>query len=474
MPQTATEKMRAFLRSGKYLAPENLADYSSDYRSCPPLGPVETADMRHHRERLREASTAAQADTPRPTLEPLPDRDIVELPDRPEANPISDAHLLALSAGRCLHRYARREVCRRCIESCSAGAIHSGDDTPRIEYAACLGCAACVSACPTGAIRWLPTNPQEVLQHMQDALSPHVDRGSPPPIVAFIRKGIDPPTTTREAPPLVIIEVATIGIVGAAVLLSAMAMGAAGVFILVDDTAGDSLRRRLSEEIRWSLRLLTAWGYSDGSIGLLPSTSGTVQLPTGLTGYGVPPVPYPFDPNVRFVSRRAAEHLAGHGPDPGIIVPLPDGTPFGTVQIDGSRCTLCMACAGACRLHALVARNGDAPGLGFTESLCVQCGACAMVCPEQAITLVPRMNPDPVGTAECLPLHQTQPARCSVCGRVFASSQMLSSIQRKLRGHWMYSDLAAQNRLQMCDRCRIQDLFLRKKPDSVSVESGNP
>lgn len=339
--------------------------------------------------------------------------------------------------------------------------------------AACIGCAACVSACPTDALRWLPATPQVLLQDLRDAMAPHIQQGAAP-IVVYFQQGTDFPATGRESEAtVVVLEVAAIGLVGMAALLTAMALGAAGVVILVDDTVGDHVRRRLSEEVRWSLCLLTAWGFSDDCIGLWPFTGATARLPALSNRYSVPPAQYSFDHLERILIRRAAGHLARHGRNPSTIVALPHGAPFGTVRIDGAQCTLCMACAGACRMKALVAISGDAPGLGFMESLCVQCGACAHVCPEQAITLVPRMNPDPISTASRSALHQIQPARCSLCGRVFASSQMIASIQRKLRGHWMYADIAGQNRLHMCDQCRVQEIFLKSKPVSslLTVES---
>jgi ferredoxin len=472
---TATEKMRAFLRSGKYVASDSLDDYSADYHAFTPLGAVETADMRYHRERLRDAATAEPEtdDSSSPAIEPLSDRDTVELPSAAGAEGTTDAQFVALTADRCLHRYARHEVCRRCIESCASGAMRPGDDTPQINDAACVGCAACVSACPTDALRWLSSTPQGLLQELRDAMTPHVRPGAAP-IVMYIQQGTDfSATGLASEATVVVVEVATIGLVGMAALLTAMALGAAGVVILVDDTVGDHVRRRLSEEVHWSQCLLTAWGFSDDCIGLWPFTGATTRLPIMSNRYTVPPAQYSFDHLERILIRRAATHLAHHGRNPATIVALPAGAPFGTVQIDGTQCTLCMACAGACRMKALVAISGDAPGLGFMESLCVQCGACAHVCPEQAITLVPRLNPDPTSTTSRSTLHQTQPARCSVCGRVFASSQMIASIQRKLRGHWMYADIAAQNRLQMCDQCRVREIYLKSKPISSQVRIEN-
>ena len=49
------------------------------------------------------------------------------------------------------------------------------------------------------------------------------------------------------------------------------------------------------------------------------------------------------------------------------------------------RCTLCMACIGACPESALL-DSPETPSLRFIESNCVQCGLCADTCPEDAIS----------------------------------------------------------------------------------------
>jgi len=53
---------------------------------------------------------------------------------------------------------------------------------------------------------------------------------------------------------------------------------------------------------------------------------------------------------------------------------------------DDDRCTECGMCREACRFHAI---DGD---LRIDEYLCEGCGACAFVCPVDAITLSPRIT----------------------------------------------------------------------------------
>ena len=60
------------------------------------------------------------------------------------------------------------------------------------------------------------------------------------------------------------------------------------------------------------------------------------------------------------------------------------------VRVDAAKCTLCLSCVGACPEGALI-DNPERPQLRFIERNCVQCGLCETTCPEDAITLAPRL-----------------------------------------------------------------------------------
>src|SRR5207253_52851 len=93
----------------------------------------------------------------------------------------------------------------------------------------------------------------------------------------------------------------------------------------------------------------------------------------------------------RDVMRLALRELHRVAPAPVDIVPLPQGAPFGAVEIDAAGCTLCLACVSACPTGAL-ADNPETPQLSFNETACVQCGLCRATCPEKVMSLVPRLN----------------------------------------------------------------------------------
>ena len=107
-----------------------------------------------------------------------------------------------------------------------------------------------------------------------------------------------------------------------------------------------------------------------------------------------------------------------------------------------------------CPTGALNDRS-DRPEINIVENACVQCGLCANTCPEQAITLKPRLSFGPQ-TLEQTSLHGEDPFECIECGRPFGVKSTIERIIEKLEGnHWMYTDSDNTKLVKMCDDCRI-------------------
>ena len=155
---------------------------------------------------------------------------------------------------------------------------------------------------------------------------------------------------------------------------------------------------------------------------------------------------------------QAVDRLADASSPVGEAVPLPPQALFGEAVVDSDGCTLCLACASACPGSALLGGT-DSPVLRFIESKCVQCGLCVTTCPEQVITLTPRLLLDPQARRSARTLCEQPPFLCLECGKPFATQKVIETMQRKLQDHWMFSDERALRRLKLCDECRVKDLF---------------
>ncbi len=158
----------------------------------------------------------------------------------------------------------------------------------------------------------------------------------------------------------------------------------------------------------------------------------------------------------------ALQHLHKHAPAPRDIVALADGSPFGDIEVNADGCTLCLACVSVCPTGAL-GDNEDAPELTFTENACVQCGLCRTTCPENVITLAPRFN---FAEAAMSPVvkNAEEPFHCVRCGEPFGVASSIERMVGKLRGHSMFADEKALNRIRMCIDCRVLDQWDGEEP----------
>jgi ferredoxin len=97
--------------------------------------------------------------------------------------------------------------------------------------------------------------------------------------------------------------------------------------------------------------------------------------------------------------------------------------------------------------------------LRFQEDACLQCGICATICPEKAITLAPRMDLTDAALTQVV-LNEEEPFACVECGVLFGSKSTVERITEKLAGkHAMFGTSDAARMIQMCENCRINAQF---------------
>ena len=103
--------------------------------------------------------------------------------------------------------------------------------------------------------------------------------------------------------------------------------------------------------------------------------------------------------------------------------------------------------------------NPQLPQLRFIEKNCVQCGLCATTCPEDAITLQPRLWLADAGKARKAQrvINQMEPYRCVRCAKPFGTLRAVENMIGKLAGHAAFQGRSAE-RLKMCSDCRVIEL----------------
>jgi ferredoxin len=92
----------------------------------------------------------------------------------------------------------------------------------------------------------------------------------------------------------------------------------------------------------------------------------------------------------------------------------------------------------------------------FVEAACVQCGLCVKTCPENVITLSPRLNFAPAAM-QPETLNAEEPFDCIKCGKPFGARSTIERVSKQLAGrHSMFLTEDKAQLIQMCDDCRIE------------------
>jgi ferredoxin len=361
----------------------------------------------------------------------------------------------------CAHGRNRKSGCNACVEICSAGAIAGAGDLIAVNPYLCAGCGACTTVCPTGALGYAYPGAAHTGLRIKALLNAFAQAGGRDPVLLV--HGAEGAALLAQADgmpgrvlPLGVHHTASTGI---DLWLAALAWGAAGVTVLMTDAEAPQYAAALDEQMTIAQAIMTGLGYAGTHVQLLRVT-GADDLALALRHAPRGEAParragFHVAADKRNTLDYALEHLLREAPQPVDEIALPAGSPFGALDVDASRCSLCMACVGGCPAAAL--QDGqNAPQLRFIEKNCVQCGLCAATCPEDAISLVPRLS---FRESRKLPvvLAETQPFHCIRCQKPFGTVRMVESMLARLAGHPAFA--GHLDRMRMCGDCRVVDMM---------------
>ena len=165
------------------------------------------------------------------------------------------------------------------------------------------------------------------------------------------------------------------------------------------------------------------------------------------------PRPASFQPvgGKRDVLRLRLRELHRAAPAPVDVIALPQGAPFGAVEVNVEGCTLCLACVSACPTGALV-DDPERPMLRFAEDACVQCGLCKATCPEKVISPAPQLD-FRAATAAARVLKEEEPFDCIRCGKPFGVKSTIERVSPSSKGkHWMFKARRSASTSSRCAR----------------------
>src|SRR6202043_839231 len=200
-------------------------------------------------------------------------------------------------------------------------------------------------------------------------------------------------------------------------------------------------------------------GFGVGRIATIETDDPDVLLAALRAIPAMSPAPRPasFRPvgAKKSVLRFALSELHRAAPSPVGVIALPQGAPFGAVEIDAGGCTLCLSCVSACPTGAL-RDDPERPLLRFVEDACVQCGLCQATCPEKVITLKPQID-FRAARAPARVLKEEEAFCCIRCDRPFGVRSTIDRVLAKLESkHWMYPGSSKRvDIIKMCEDCRV-------------------
>jgi ferredoxin len=365
----------------------------------------------------------------------------------------------------CAHSRSGIVGCRRCLDLCPTGAIAPNGDHVAIDPQICAGCGQCAAACPTGAAAYALPPSDALLRKLRTLLIAYREAGGTQAVVMFHDAGhggelIDALARHGAGLPANVlpVEVNEVTQVGLEAVAASFAYGASAVRFLVrakprHDIAG------LGKTLGLAKPILAGLGFAGARAAAIetddPDALGLALRAIAPMDGAAKPATFAAAGLKRDVVRLALRELHAAAPSPVDIVALPQGAPFGTVEVKVEGCTLCLSCVSACPTGAL-SDDPERPTLRFAEDACVQCGLCQATCPEKVIALKPQID-FRAATASSRIIKQEEPFACIRCGKPFGVKSSVERVAAKLEGrHWMFKD--SQKRLdviKMCADCRV-------------------
>ena len=341
----------------------------------------------------------------------------------------------------CQYDKRREECCGKCAELCPSVAILKDESKRELVFSQvdCVGCGDCVSVCPSGSLEFTPL-PSASFWALLDFY-----KGKKILLVdeKFALESLEI-SLDKNVLPLVLNSAQ----LNETTLLALLQTSGANIILCAT---------RLSKGNEDAIALLNAIFEKKFSKKAIFVVNEAKNLQTALEKCE-------FIDDLRFDLPQSPmlkrEHFAKRlahivGDDDLGVVKSGEWVRYGQIKVDESRCTLCLACVGACNVGALVADSKD-NSLKFNASLCTTCAYCIKSCAEPDTIALERsgieLNAAYFGFRT---LASDELFACVECGKEFATKKAVERVASLMKGKFA-GDEKRLKTLYCCAECKAK------------------
>ncbi|MGL1932576.1 MAG: 4Fe-4S binding protein [Desulfotalea sp.] len=358
--------------------------------------------------------------------------------------PFQVDEIISVNKDLCQYNQKLNLGCNLCFESCRHGAI-SLNDGVGINPLVCEECGDCVAVCPTGALqyeRFTDSSSTKYFQTIEPLLRDKVVIGSDEDMHKFWWLNSDQSYENcfffaTEKPEFLTLTT----------LLFMYAKGSRDIVIVKSDDEGHILNRN----VKLANTILQAI-FSVASPITLVSKLSAEDLEVKNEGDSLPKFSGQEFINRRELQSDVLSHLLAESEaTPGFKGNAQ--TSFATIDCDNDKCTQCMSCINVCKIKAMKA-DDDEMSISHKSSLCVACGLCVSVCPEDALTISRNWQFKNDFFQEKT-MAMGEPMACVKCGKVFGTRKSYERVMNILKA----KESVDTSHFEYCDECRVVRIF---------------
>ena len=340
--------------------------------------------------------------------------------------------------------------CDLCLASCKFGAVNQNREGVSIDALKCEECGACVAVCPTGAIQNQRFSDKSFVNYFQ-----FIDIPQDGTVVIGDENALHNLWWLQKDnrfENIFFLKYDTVQSLSLFHYLFIIAQGARRLIILDRDAEEANMTTVSANQIALANVILSQlYDIDDAIVTGSPATfdSLVAEQPVGSFGQR--------QNREVFVNRRQSllvslESLVKNSGRTATIRPK-GYVPFATVLCDTSRCTHCMACLNDCRIKALSA-DSEQLTLNHIGGMCVGCGLCARICPEDALEISSTFTLEQQFFSTTK-LSKAEPMACKSCGKVFGTRKSFERVMEILSK----KEKVDTSHFEYCDNCRVVKLF---------------